>query len=287
MKIFKKLNNRGFSHVEAFIIVIALVAIGGIYTLVKDFALVAPWDSGGNVYSTLNPAVDFGGLNYTVQACYTGSQVDGLISVNRQAGPTTVIKNSKGVITNRGYNPLGAGYTASGGNVYTDSWLAGNPSTITLTLNLSKTDKTFKFGILGYLGGTKTQVMTQPYSYNSVVNCATGVVPDPVKTTKNPPAGTDPSKDPNAIPTLEKRISTLVTDIKTAQTDQANAQKDLNKVELYISQNCNKVSELGSPKCNESATNADAAEIVKDKNIIKEDQTTLAADQARLKQLQA
>lgn len=198
MKFFKKLNNKGFGHIEALIIVLALVIIGGVYALIEhSHALICVTrvdnECVGVVEYTNDPPstamspltdIEFGAANkvpYTIQTCYSNGQLTVRWTVDKQAGKDTVQHAGALVavyavgptgykrvyvtrITNRGYNPIAVVQTGPKQAVqHFDNW---KPESSSLSVQdatvTGAANGQFKAGILGEINNTPTYVWSAP-----------------------------------------------------------------------------------------------------------------------------
>lgn len=159
----EKLNAKGFSHVEAFIVVVVIAVLAGIGFYVYH-------NNVSHAGSDQLRSIDFYGQIFYVNACRTATnRVDIQLTVNRPAGLSTVPS----------YNPI-----ALGRNLSTpakipddmhDDWHTSSSSTISFPiLPLGKTMKNFEFkvGIEGKISGQKEKVYGPNYSLISIILCS-------------------------------------------------------------------------------------------------------------------
>ena len=161
MKLFKKrkLNSRGFSHVELGLLLIVVVGISSVGYYVYKHTVHA-----GNTYTTLT-AIKSDGYKFTEQACVTsqtGSSPNytdtlvALISVNTKTGATSKKTKHHHNTTVAAYNPV-AYYSINGASpVVEKNWISGTTSTITFDLPPTVATADFTLGVEGTPGSRVT-----------------------------------------------------------------------------------------------------------------------------------
>jgi hypothetical protein len=161
MKLFKrKLNSRGFSHVELGLLLIVVVGISTVgYYVYKHSTSHA-----GNTYTTL-AAIKSDGYKFTEQACVTsqtGSSpnytdtIVALISVNTKTGTTSKRTRHHHNTTVVAYNPV-AYYSINGAGPVTEkNWISGATSTISFDLPPTVATADFTLGVEGTPGSKVT-----------------------------------------------------------------------------------------------------------------------------------
>jgi len=181
MKLLKrKLNSRGFSHIELGLLLIVVIGISsvGVYVYKHSTAHAA------TTYTTL-AVIKSDGYKFTEQACITSQSgtspnytdtVVALISVNTKAGPSTIQTGRHH--QSSGYNPL-AYYSINGATPVTeDAWTTASTSTISFDLPPTIGTADFTLGVEGTPGSTSTSAgSTQTLS--SVTLCNPPVVAVP------------------------------------------------------------------------------------------------------------
>src|ERR1035438_8257851 len=167
----KRLNTKGFSHIELGLILIVVIGVSGIgYYVYKHSSAHA-----ATTYTTLKN-IKSDGYTFTEQACITAQTgtapnytdtVAAVMSVNTQAGPST-IKTGR---HSNGYNPL-AYYSINGAKPVTeDSWTTASTSTISFNLPPTVATANFTLGVEGTPGSTATSAgSTQTISSITLCN---------------------------------------------------------------------------------------------------------------------
>lgn len=203
MKLFKKLNTKGFGHIEALLVVLAIVIIGGAYLLVHNghaLSCLGKTASGQCIsyseYVDYPPSLTMTSLNkvyfgaktnsipFSLKACFANGMLTATWTVNKVAGKNTIqysggwmlvhntspdghaIQYSTKMVSNRGYNPIAvleAGPTQS--ILPLDYWspLSPNFSFQSKTVSITATG-TFRVGIRGILNGSAQTVWSKTNS---------------------------------------------------------------------------------------------------------------------------
>lgn len=139
----RKLNHKGFSHVELFLLLAVILVISGV-----GYYVYRHNTSKANSTYTRLANIDFGGLTFKELACRThvdskNSKIIAYITVGRPAGP--------GVSPS--YNPLALYRINTMPPILQphDKWHPGSTSYITFSLPTELNTRTFNLGIEGYL----------------------------------------------------------------------------------------------------------------------------------------
>ncbi len=187
MNIFKKrLNNRGFSHVELVVVLLVLAGIISIgYYVYRHNTAHA-----GSTYTTIG-TVTADNHTFTLQACIntqTGSApnytdtVSALVSVNG----TVWVNSGRHHRYYYSYNPL-VYYSVNGGNTVTENnWISGSVSAISFNLPASPSSQSFILGVEG-TPGSSVQTPGPSELISSLILC-------------NPPAPAAPTVSISASP---------------------------------------------------------------------------------------
>jgi hypothetical protein len=183
----KRLNAKGFSHVELGLLLIVVIGISSVgYYVYKHSTAHA-----ATTYTTL-ATINSDGYKFTEQACITAQTgtapnytdtIAALMTVNTQAGPST-IKTGR---HSSGYNPL-AYYSINGSAPVTeDAWTTASTSTIAFDLPPTIASANFTLGVEGTPGSSTTSPGSTQ-SLSSITLC-------------NPPVITAPTISITAAPT--------------------------------------------------------------------------------------
>jgi hypothetical protein len=173
MKLFRKrLNAKGFSHIELGLLLIVVIGISSVgYYVYKHSSAHA-----ATTYTTLKN-IKSDGYTFTEQACITSQTgtapnytdtVVALMSVNTKAGPSTIVTGRHGQTS--GYNPL-AYYSINGATPVTeDAWTTASTSTISFDLPPTIATANFTLGVEGTPGSTATSAGSTQ-TFGSITLC--------------------------------------------------------------------------------------------------------------------
>lgn len=161
----KRLNSRGFGHIELLLLLIVITTLSSVGYYVYEHAA----SSNPNSYTKLTNIIS-DGLSFNEEACITSQTgsypnyidtVTAQISINRQVGPSQ---------PGSGNNPI-AFYSINGGMaVPEDNWTTGSTSSINFNLVPSLENTTFNLGIES-INGTGTQVSGSSQEISSLSFC--------------------------------------------------------------------------------------------------------------------
>ncbi len=178
----RRLNSKGFSHVELGFVLIVIVGIAAVgYWVFKH----ANTSQAAQTYTTLAP-INADGHIFTEQACITAqsgtapNQTDtvvALISVGTQAGPrtTTYTRHHRKIYS---YNPSVYYSIDSASAVTEDNWTSGSTSTLSFDLPPTASTSSFVLGVIATPGSSlKSPGSTQ--TIGSLTLCNPPSVPAP------------------------------------------------------------------------------------------------------------
>jgi hypothetical protein len=168
----KKLNSKGFGHIELMLISIVLIGIASVGYYVYKHSTPS-----SSSYTELTTIVA-GGLNFSEKACIASQSrtapnyidtVTAQITVNRRAGPATE-NTKKNQSTSNAYNPV-IFYSINGGTPITeDNWTTSSTSIIQFNLVPSLQNTTFNLGVETSVG-SKTQFNGSSQTMGSLSFC--------------------------------------------------------------------------------------------------------------------
>ncbi len=209
MKI-KNLNNQAFSHIEAILILVVFVIIGGIGYVVYNKHNTS--HAGGLAYKPVG-TISFAHKTFYIQACIDTSKadsfnLDGQVIVETPAGGTKNFYSAGHSGVN--FNPLVTiKIDDSKGNPYlkqhSDNWNTNAESRLIFSYPLPVADKNFGFNvaILGYVAVTnKPDALIEPFvstkdiAISTLKDCG---VPKVTPSTSTSPSTTPTSSDKAAL----------------------------------------------------------------------------------------